>query len=403
MNIGLRKSSLTHSAVPIADLLAVLLAAIVVFVDWSTWIELNVSIVYGIPLVLLAVSRNRRLLWALATVLVSTTFAVYPVQIAAGTFSFHEPMFINRVLAGITIVLTAGLLHAWTLAVDTLDAQGRALKVQNGQLEAAQKEILEKNQELERRRAEAEQASRRKTRLLATVSHDIRTPVSAISSIAQLMQRGLQDARLRDQLPGLAEDLRESALSLADLLSEVLDVSSFDSGRVSLSEREFCVNDLLAEACRRLRPLAQAKSLFLSSKAPDVPRWLRADETKLDRVLTNLINNAIKFTEEGSVSVSAGVMHDGTVMIRVSDTGPGIAPENLEKIFDEFEQLNQPRQNTRQGWGLGLAICRHLVRLIGGRITVESELHHGTVFSVFLPPERVLSKPPGALARAESP
>ncbi len=383
---------LVERPVRLTAVLAVLLAAVEVFIDWSTWIQLNVSIVYALPLVLAAATRNRRLIWTLALLLISMTFAVYSAQIPAGLFQLHEALFINRVLAAVALIITAGLLHAWTLAVDAIEVQRRALKHQNERLELAQKKITEKNQELDRRRGEAEEASRRKTQLLASVSHDIRTPVNSINLIAQLMQRTIEKCGLNSDVLGLAEDLHASAMSLTNLLSETLDLSSIDSGQVRLHESNFSLNELLLEECHRLRPLAQAKGLRLIAEPPAVPLWLRTDQVKLERVLANLVSNAIKFTETGSVTLQVEVTQTRGALIRVRDTGIGITPANLERIFDEFAQISNPQRDINKGWGLGLAICRRLIHLMGGNITVESDPNHGSVFTVCLPPSSLLER-----------
>ena len=164
---------LGNRPVPYAGAAAVLLAAILVFLDWITWIEVNESILFTLPLVLGAAARDRRLLWGLTGVLTATAVAVYSVQIPAGRFSLGEPFFINRLLAVVDLVIVAGLLHVWMSAVNILDAQARSLKKQNAALEAAngellrcREEITRQNEELDRRRLEAEEACGRKTRLL---------------------------------------------------------------------------------------------------------------------------------------------------------------------------------------------------------------------------------------------
>ncbi|HET6572451.1 MAG TPA: HAMP domain-containing sensor histidine kinase [Fimbriiglobus sp.] len=397
---------LCHRPVPFAGNLAVALAAVEVVVDWCTWIELNVSLVYVLPLVLAAAARDRRLLWGLAGLLIGMTFAVYAVQIPAGTFSLGEPYFINRVLSSVAVVLSAGLLHAWTLAADTLESQGSALRVQNGQLEAAnrellrcQEEIARQNVELDHRRLEAEEASSRKSRLLASASHDIRGPVNAINMIAEVIRRTADDPALAVQVPGLAQRLQANAASLTDLVSDVLDVSSIDSGRVSLHECDFSLNDLLAAECQRMLPLAQAKGLRLTAEPPASPIEMRTDRVKLARVLTNLVTNAVKFTDAGGVTVSAELTPEHAVVIRVRDTGVGIAPADLGRIFDDFTQVHNPGSRSRPGWGLGLAICRRLVVVLGGQITVESQPDCGSVFTVHLPPSCVVGQPGGEPAR----
>ena len=336
--------------------LAVLLAAIEVFVDWTTWVQLNISIVYGLPLVLAAAARSRRLLWGLTLALICATYVIYAQQIPAGGFSLHEPFFINRLLATVTALTTAGLLHALIIAFEAIDARGRS----------------------------AEEASGRKTRLLASMSHDLRSPLTSITLLADLMQRSAGNPALALELRTLAEDLQKSTASLADLVSNALDISRLDLGHARLANTQFALNELLAEECRALKPLAEVKSLSLSLRPANPPVSLYTDRVKLARVVRNLLNNAIKFTDAGGVTLSAAIAADRAVVIEVADTGPGIAPENAERIFGEFARL-QPGDPSTDGWGLGLAICRRLVGLIGGSVTVQNAPGGGSVFSVRLP------------------
>jgi len=375
---------------------AVLLAALEVAVDWGTWIDLNVSIVYSLPLIVAAVARSRRLLWNLTIVLVIMTFAVYFSQIEPGAFGLRETHFVDRILAAATVVFTAGLLHAWTHALDTLDAQARSLAEQNERLEMVNRElrgheeqIIRQNQELDRRRQEAEDASGRKTRLLASASHDIRTPVNTINMIAELIRRTASDPVMAVQVPGLAQRLQANALYLAGLLSEVLDTTSFDSGLVEVHESQFSLNEMLTEWCRRLHPVAQAKSLQLDVEAPQPPVRLITDRPKLGRILTNLVSNAIKFTNAGGVTIAAELTAEHGVTIHVRDTGVGMAPADLERIFKDFARVRDAAHAPNEGWGLGLPISRRLVELLGGSLTVESHPGRGSVFTVHLPPSCV--------------
>lgn len=398
---------MSYPPVPVAAALAVLLATIEVFIDWVTLIELNVSIIYGLPLVLAAAGRSRRLLWGLAFVLILMTFSVYSVQIPPGVFSPREPLFVNRVLAAAALVLTAGLLHVWMIAVDTTEAQSRALKNQNEQLEAAnhelhrrEEEITEQNEELDRRRCEAEEASGRKTRLLASASHDIRSPINAINLMAEVICRSADNPELAAEVPVLAHRLQANALSLADLVSEILDIARFDSGLLNLHESTFSLNDLLADECLRLNSLAQAKALWLKVEPPAFPISLRTDRVKLARVLGNLLTNAIKFTESGGVTVSSTLAPVRGVLIHVRDTGVGIAPEHVAQVFDEFAQVGNVERDHGKGWGLGLAICRRLVTALGGQVTVASELNHGSTFTISLPASCIVCGPDRAQERA---
>jgi signal transduction histidine kinase len=172
---------------------------------------------------------------------------------------------------------------------------------------------------------------------------------------------------------------------VAELVSDLLDMARIDSGRMDLKESTFSLNDLLADQCRDLFPLAQARALQLDAELPEPPIRLRTDRGKLSRVLSNLLGNAIKFTETGGVTVSAARSPGAEVLIAVRDTGVGIAPEQLNRVFDEFAQVHKTEGERNQGWGLGLAICRRLISALGGEITTASAPGQGSVFTVRLP------------------
>jgi signal transduction histidine kinase len=348
--------------------LAVVLAALEIYVDWQTWIQLNMSIVYTLPLVVAAAARNRRLIWLLAFVLLTATFVVYAVQVPPGNFTLHEPFFVNRVLASVTLLLSASLLHALTLAADALSNRG----------------------------VEAEQASTRKSRLLASVSHDIRTPLTTINVMADLIRHTADDPALAARVPELVRTLQTSALSMSDMVADVLDISAIDSGRVAVHASEFVLDELLAQELQGFEPLARAKGLRLQLRQAQAPICLRSDKVKLGRVVRNLLMNAIKFTDAGGVTVASEVVPDRAVLISVADTGIGIAEENLGRIFGEFAQLRAPSADDKRGWGLGLAISKRLVEMMGGAISVESSVNAGSTFTVRFPPAFVLQHLPSA-------
>ncbi len=367
---------------PLAGALAVFVALLTAYIDWITWIELNVSVIYGVPLVLAISTRNRRLLWGMTTFLLITTFVAYSLQIPPGSFSPAEAFFIDRLLSAATVLLIATLVHYRMAALNTMEAQRRMLEQQN--------------EELDRRRGEAEEATRRKTQVLASASHDLRTPVYAITLMAEAIRQAAGKPSLAAQIPDLMERLQANALSLDRLISDLLDVTRFDSGHIAVQESTFSLDELLVAQCNDLRPLAQAKELRLEVDVPDQPIWLRTDRVKLARVASNLLGNAIKFTQNGSISVNASVMPE-QVLIRVRDTGVGIAAEHLDRIFDEFAQLQNGADGHGEGWGLGLPICRRLIEALGGRITVESEPGQGSTFITSLP-SRCLVEGPGISA-----
>ena len=366
-------------SMPLAGTLAIAVAAIEATVDWTTWVELDVSAIYGVPLVLAAVARKRRLLWALAAGLLLMTFAAYAAQIGERGFSLHEPYFVNRALSAAALTLVAALCDVWIIAANRLAAQRRSL--------------IDQNHELDLLRRAAEQASGRKTQLLASVAHDIRTPLTTIDLINDVMQRGAGNSALTAQLPDLVRRLRRNTRALTDLVSALVDISSLDAGKFPLRPSDFCLNEVLDEECERLLPLAQAKNLQLTIEATGEPLWLRTDRVKLTRILSNLVGNAIKFTETGGVAVSVALTAERMPLFRVKDTGVGMSPDKLARIFDEYGQLGNPERDSNKGWGLGLAICRRLADVMGGNITVESEPNQGTTFSVYLPASAVVDAP----------
>ena len=278
----------------------------------------------------------------------------------------------------------------------TLLANARAIRNQEGELLGAvgafvditpQKEL---QRELDLRRREAEEASVRKTRFLAAVSHDIRTPANAISLLAELIRRTAANPSLVSEVPELAAELQGSAISLVNLLSDVLDVARFDSGKIELQESEFLLSGLIEEEHRQLLPLARQKQLNFTWSAPKQAIRVRADRIKLGRVLGNLVGNAIKFTEKGEVRVEVELPGEQGVQIRVIDTGIGIPPEYQRHIFDEFFQMRNPERDRSKGTGLGLTICHRLVEAMGGSMAVESEVGKGSTFIVRLPPAALI-------------
>ncbi len=243
--------------------------------------------------------------------------------------------------------------------------------------------------ELDGRRREAEEASLRKTRFLAAISHDIRTPVNAISLTANLLTRASRSPAMATEIPNIVGELRNNTEALNILVHDLLDVARFDTGKVEFQETEFSLAALIADETRQILPLANEKGLQLLVDPVDQPIWLRADKVKLARVLANLLGNAIKFTEHGVVRIRA-TLEDTQSVIQVIDTGIGIAADQQAHIFDEFTQLRNPERDRYKGAGLGLAICRRLIEAMGGSIAVESQEGRGSTFSVRLPGSALL-------------
>ncbi len=239
--------------------------------------------------------------------------------------------------------------------------------------------------ELDRRRREAEEAALRKTRFLAAVSHDIRTPANAINLLAELIRRSAANAAMAHEIPSMAGELQSSATALVNLVTDVLDLARYDTGRVELHETEFDLASALREEVRQLSPVAAAKNLSLAFDSPVGSMQVRTDRIKLGRVVSNLLSNAIKFTNDGSVTVDLAAVESGEVRIGIRDTGVGISPEHLPRIFDEFFQLRNPERDPTKGSGLGLTICKRLLDALGGDLRVESRVGEGTRFIIELP------------------
>jgi two-component system capsular synthesis sensor histidine kinase RcsC len=253
--------------------------------------------------------------------------------------------------------------------------------------------------ELDLRRREAEEASVRKSRFLAAASHDIRTPANAISLIAELIKRTADNPKMAAEIPELAQEMHASAMSLVNLVTNVLDVTRFETGKLELHETEFPLAALLEEEVRQTLPLAQAKGLDLELQEPPASLWLLTDRVKLGRVMGNLLGNAIKFTDAGAVRVTAQRTEAGGAEIRVIDTGIGISAEHQEKIFDEFFQLFDPQRS--KGSGLGLAICKRLAEAMGGTLDVTSSPGNGSTFTITLPATCVARREEPARTTAE--
>lgn len=250
--------------------------------------------------------------------------------------------------------------------------------------------ILEANQvELARARDQAikmEEAARKaneaKTRFLTNVSHEMRTPLTGILGALDL----IDDPNLSDRSDVLIETARSSGKALLDLINELLDVARLESGEVVIQASEFPLGELLLELGASFRVLAAQKGLaFLLEVADDFPASIVADRRRIVQVLNNFLGNAIKFTQAGQVNLRASMRDIGGgqahVRIEVEDTGVGIAPHQIEKIFERFERVEEDK--TRQiGAGLGLAISREYIELMGGSVDVSSEHGRGSVFSL---------------------
>ena len=226
----------------------------------------------------------------------------------------------------------------------------------------------------------AEAANRAKSQFLATMSHEIRTPLNGVLGMAQAMEAD----KLTDAQRGRLEVIRDSGRSLLAILDDVLDISKIEAGKLQLEAAEFDIEEIAESACQAFAALAETKDLALDLKvaARARGRYL-GDAGRVRQVLYNLISNAVKFTGQGGVAVRVS-RADGWLKLTVRDTGVGIDPQDIHRLFEKFEQADATTTRRYGGSGLGLAICRELAEMMGGWIEVQSEVGHGATFTVRL-------------------
>ena len=234
---------------------------------------------------------------------------------------------------------------------------------------------------------QAEAASQAKSAFLAVMSHEIRTPLNGVLGMTQALAA---DPALTQAQRARLHTIRDSGESLLAILNDILDLSKIEAGKLELEHVAFEIGDVAETAHASFKALARQKGLkfklFVADRAKGA---YLGDPTRVRQLLFNLVSNALKFTDEGEIRLAVEAGAKGGLVLSVSDTGVGIAPDRLERIFDKFEQADLSATRRHGGAGLGLAICRELCTLMGGTIGAESELGKGARFTVALPLERV--------------
>jgi hypothetical protein len=232
-------------------------------------------------------------------------------------------------------------------------------------------------------RRAAEMASRSKSEFLANMSHELRTPLNAIIGYSEMLREQAEDDGAKEFIPDL-EKIRAAGRHLLSLINGVLDLSKIEAGRMELYVEAFDVRVMVDEVITTAQPLVEKNGNRLIVECAASIGEVRADVTKMRQVLLNLLSNAAKFTEKGDVRLS--VRRNGTEMFyEVRDSGIGMTPEQLAKLFEAFAQAERSTSKRFGGTGLGLAISRQFCRLMGGDITVASEPGKGTAFTVRVP------------------
>ena len=243
--------------------------------------------------------------------------------------------------------------------------------------------VEERTRELQEANRQLEVASRHKSEFLANMSHELRTPLNAVIGFTRLVRRRSQDVLPQKQYENL-EKVLVSAERLLALINDILDLSKIEAGRLEIRPVSFALEALIDVCLHTVEPMVKGERLCLVKELEADPLLLYTDQDKLQQILMNLLGNALKFTEEGTITVSAR-RRDGQLAIAVVDTGIGIHEDALEVIFEEFRQVDSGTTRKYGGTGLGLSISRHLARLLGGDITVRSVVGVGSTFTVTLP------------------
>jgi len=248
------------------------------------------------------------------------------------------------------------------------------------------------SQRLEIMNVELEKASRVKSEFLANMSHELRTPLNSIIGFSDMLYRAKRDPLSERQRVAMEKVLRNSR-HLLSLINQVLDIAKIEAGHMELLPEEFELRELVLDCLAAVEPDALTKGLTVkASIPPDLPK-VYGDVSKVEEIIINLLSNAVKFTESGRVDLNVTVGPE-YLTIHVEDTGIGIAPENLEIIFEEFRQIDSSSTRSHGGTGLGLSIARKLARLMGGDISVTSKFGAGSQFEFVLPVHTSLRTPP---------
>jgi len=310
-------------------------------------------------------------------------------------YASSRNLFVAVGAVSVVLALGLGLVLSWSLIGPIQSMQTRFAEIAagdfSGRLDVPNRDELgslganvnRMNDELRRLYSELETASRHKSEFLANMSHELRTPLNAIIGFSQVLQQRLV-GEINEKQDEYLDDILSSGHHLLSLINDVLDLSRVEAGQTELAVAPFSLREALERGVVMLREKAMKGGVGLSLELAPELDVIQGDERRLRQVVFNLLSNAVKFTPPGGSVVVATALGNGEAEVSVTDTGPGIAPEDQERIFEEFQQTELGAQQ-REGTGLGLALSKQLVELHGGRIWVESEPGHGSRFVFTLP------------------
>ncbi|MCL5265378.1 MAG: response regulator [Chloroflexi bacterium] len=254
-------------------------------------------------------------------------------------------------------------------------------------------DVIEKSQsELQMANAELQRANRLKSEFLANMSHELRTPLNAIIGFSELL-RNQAMGPLNEKQSRYVANVHSSGTHLLQLINDILDLAKIEAGKIELQPEAFLLSEALESAHITIKPLANKKNISVQVRIPEGQVIIHADPAKFKQIMYNLMSNAIKFTPEGGRVTVQATIKGALAEVSVSDTGIGIAPQDQERIFGEFQQVDGSYSRRYEGTGLGLALTRRLVNLHGGEIRVESELGRGSTFAFTVPLASALQFP----------
>ena len=246
-------------------------------------------------------------------------------------------------------------------------------------------------QELREAKEKAETASRVKTDFLATMSHELRTPLNAIIGFSEVVKEELLGPLGNRKYTEYMHDIHRSGVHLLELINDLLEFAKFESGKLDLVEGEINLNQVIDTAVRQVKPLAEVAGVKLHQRIAEELPLYRADQRKLSQILLNLLSNAIKFTPVGGeVRVISKRDKSGRISMTINDTGIGIAPQDIDAIFEPFHQLDSTLTRKYQGTGLGVPLAAAMIELHGGTLSFDSEVGVGTKATVELPADRII-------------
>jgi signal transduction histidine kinase len=313
----------------------------------------------------------------------------------ASSYTSQRNVFVGVAVAAIALALLLGLVLSWSVigpiqridarlaAIASGDFSGHVDVSSRDELGALASNVNRMNDELDRLYRELETTSEHKSEFLASMSHELRTPLNAIIGFSQVLRERMF-GELNEKQQEYLDDILSSANHLLSLINDVLDLSKVEAGQVELDMAPFSLREALESGVVMVRERATSDGVRVALSADPEVGLVEGDERRIRQVIFNLLSNAVKFTPVGgAVDVSAAQVN-GEVRVAVADTGPGLAPEDYERIFEEFQQT-ELGVDQREGTGLGLALSKRLVELHGGRIWVDSQVGRGSTFVFTLP------------------